>query len=328
MNINNSSIEINHPMMPASELSNEAELALQTRMKFNDYLPAEIWPYCRDGFKQATEASSNQARQELLSSVEEKNIAGQRVLELTPKTYANENKVILYLHGGAFTLGQPDHLLQIPAPVSHRTGWKVIAVDYPLAPYSGNPNDLPAYNAALDVYDELLKTCDSTEIAIMGDSAGGAIAMGMTLMASDKGLPSPGAIVLYQPCLDCEFKSNSYKDAEIIDRSVVLTPNCMNSARDAAFGVNNNELYASTYVSPINAEFSSDFPPTAIFTAERDLLREEGDLLAEKLKSKGNNVKHYCGKGLWHGYQEHYGLPESERCADMAAEFLGQRMIK
>jgi epsilon-lactone hydrolase len=326
MNVNNNILSINYQNAPVSGLSHEAQKALETRVKFHDYLPAEVWPFCRDGFKQATEVSSNQAREELLDTVEEKTIAGQRVLELTPKTYTNEKKVILYLHGGAFTLGKPDHLLQVPAPVSHRTGWQVLAVDYPLAPYAGNVDDLPAYHAALNVYRELLKTYEPSEIAIMGDSAGGGMAMGIALMASDEGLPLPGALVLYQPFLDCEFKADSYGDLEKINSTVVLTPNCMNSARDAAFGVNNTELYASPYVSPINAEFSSDFPPIAIFTAERDLLREDGEMLASKLQNQGNHVFYHCGEGLWHGYQEHYKLPESEECADIASGFLRGNM--
>ncbi len=310
------------------QLSPAAQEIIKKKVRFTDYLSPEVWPLCRDGFKNGMMADSEKAKAELIQTVTEKTIGNCRVLELTPKTYKeNEHKIILYIHGGAFTLGAPDFLMQIPAPIAHRTGWKAIAVDYPLAPYAEIDDPYPAHTSVFQVYQELLKEYKASEIAILGDSAGGNIAFGVALMARDKGLNLPGAIVAYAPWVDIEQTGKTYSDEQRINQTVDLTPENLASARDAAFGKQNHSY--SPYVSPKNGnykEFSS--VAIAIYTAGRDLLREEGENLAEQLRHHAKCVESFCKEGMWHGFQEHYGIPEAEESADKAATFILQNLIK
>lgn len=316
---NSSLVREVHP--PRHELSDAAKEIIKTRMRFTDYLSPEVWPLCRDGFKNTMSVDSTKAKEELLESVQEGMYGDCRVLELLPKTYKKDSqKLILYIHGGAFTLGAPDVQMQIPAPVAFRTGWKTIAIDYPLAPYQDSNDPHPAHTAVFKVYKELLKTYKSSDIAVLGDSAGGNIALGMLLMASDQKIGLPGAVVTYAPWVDMEQKGESYFDEERISQTVVLTPTSLASARDAAFG--KQDSYSS-YVSPIKGDYSGiSSVAIAFHLAGRDLLKKEGEDLAEKLRFHAKCVESSCKEGMWHGYQEHYGMPEAEECAEAAARFM------
>lgn len=302
-------------------LSRMAQETIKKRDRFTDYLSPEIWPLCRGGFHDSMIGDSNRAKEELLQSVDVSMIGGSRVLELTPKTYRDEeSKVIIYIHGGALTLGAPDCQMQIPAPIAHRAQCKVIAVDYPLAPYSSSDDPHPAHTAVLKVYEQLLKTYNSSKISFLGDSAGGGIAFGVALMARDAGLPLPGVIIAYEPWVDMEQKGKAYSNHQRINQTVVLTPPSLRSARDAAFG---DLASYSPYVSPINGEYENfSEVAVAVYAAGRDLLKDENEALVCKLSPHVKNVEYECWEGLWHGFQEHYGMPEAEDCADKAAKFL------
>lgn len=319
-NISSQSSSVSSNQVVNASLSPQAQEMITKRVRFADYLPASVWPMCRQGFHDGMIADSDMAKNTHIKSVEEKVIAGARTLELTPNSYDGSDKVILYVHGGALTLGAPDCQMQIPAPLADRTGRKVIAVDYPLAPYATKDDPHPAHTAVFEVYKELLKTHESSEITFLGDSAGGGIAFGVALMARDQNLPLPGAIVAYEPWVDMEQQGATYSNQERINQTVVLTPETLKSARDAAFG---EQTTYSKYVSPVNDDFHGfKNVAVAIYTAGRDLLKEEGETLADKIKENADKTQYICWPGLWHGFQEHYGMPEAEGCADKAADFL------
>jgi epsilon-lactone hydrolase len=309
----------------AVQLSDAAQEIIKTRARFTDYLSPEIWPLCRDGFKSSVSGDSDKAKEALLQAVQERMIEGCRVLELTPKTYSGARKVILYMHGGAFALGAPECQMQIPAPIAHRTGWKVLSLDYPLAPYSNTNDPHPAHTAAFQVYKSLLQEYQPSEIAFLADSAGGSIAFGTALMAKGQGVALPGAIVSYAPWVDMEQTSKTYSDEARINQTVVLTPPSLASARDAAFG---KQTTYSSYVSPIHGNYEGfSSMAVAIYTAGRDLLREEGETLAEKLRPTAKSVESFCKEGMWHGFQEHYGMPEAEETADKASRFMQHHLV-
>lgn len=304
-----------------SSLSSRAEKLVQEKTRFTDYLPPEIWPFCRPGFQERMRPLSEQAKTDLIAQVFEKTIANCRVLELIPKNHDSlSDKIILYIHGGAFTLGSPDCQMQIPAPLAAITGWRVLAVDYPLAPYPEKEDPHPAHTAVFNVYQELVKDSSSKEIVFLGDSAGGNIAFGVALLAKDQNVALPGAIITYAPWVDLEQKTKTYFDQQRIAQTVVLTPDSLRSARDAAFG---EQKEYSSYVSPIHGDYEgfSDVA-VAIYTAGRDLLRDEGIELAHRLAKKAKAVDTFYKEGTWHGYQEDYPLDEAEECAKRAANFL------
>ena len=103
-------------------------------------------------------------------------IAGADHLLVTPATYSsrNENRLVVYVHGGAHTLFSPESTLIFSAPAAHYLQAKVLAVRYPLAWQKPHP---ASRDRVVAVYKELLKSYAPRHIAMFGDSAGGGLLM-------------------------------------------------------------------------------------------------------------------------------------------------------
>src|SRR3990167_9545835 len=119
-----------------------------------------VWPLIRNGFRAATIEVSNREKETYIQEAHEETIGGVPVLVATPKEYQENSKALIYIHGGAWTLGAPDHLCQIFAPIAHKTSLKTYAIIYRLAPEYPFPYGL---DDCLAVYEELLKTHNSKD---------------------------------------------------------------------------------------------------------------------------------------------------------------------
>ncbi|KAL6599458.1 alpha/beta-hydrolase [Neocallimastix californiae] len=112
------------------------------------------------------------------------------------KNNKNNSKKVLYIHGGAFFLEAIDKHWKFCLRLSKVTGCEIIFPFYPLVPESNSEN---SHNMLLSVYKELISNNKPEDITIMGDSAGGTIALTLSMLARDKGLPVPNEIVLITP---------------------------------------------------------------------------------------------------------------------------------
>lgn len=108
-------------------------------------------------------------------------------------------KKILYIHGGAWVMPEGPQQLDFARWLADSSGAEVYFPEYPLAP----EHDAEMSMAwVLDFYKEMLKDTPAHEISLMGDSAGGAMALSLAMMARDRGLPQPNSLILYSPGVD------------------------------------------------------------------------------------------------------------------------------
>lgn len=109
--------------------------------------------------------ASNQVR------ITEAKLGGVSVLDIRPKGWADDGKVLVYTHGGAYTMFSARSTLNSSAPMSRATGLRVISVDYTTAPFARWDE---IQQQVITVFEELLKQgYKMQDIAIYGDSAGG-----------------------------------------------------------------------------------------------------------------------------------------------------------
>jgi acetyl esterase/lipase len=126
----------------------------------------------------------------------------------SPPGVAAGRSMMLYAHGGGFTLGQSEDTAYITSRIASENGMVVISANYRLAPEWPFPACL---DDCLEVLQWMQKNGatvggDGARIAVGGDSAGGNIAAALPLKARDAGLPLPQATVLFAPITDFFFE--------------------------------------------------------------------------------------------------------------------------
>ncbi|MGX9355870.1 alpha/beta hydrolase [Roseobacteraceae bacterium S113] len=234
-------------------------------------------------------------------------------LQVRPTTQA-AGWTILYGFGGGFVEGSPLEDLTIIAFLCAMTGAQVIAPDYRLAPEHPWP-------AASDDMFEVYETLAQKPLAIVGESAGGNLVLGLLLRAQTHGMKLPKAAALLSPWCDLTNSGDSFTFNE--GRDPVLDGR---ESRDAASHYVGSNDAKDPRISPINGTFDSGFPPFLITTGTRDLLLSQSVRLAERLRDKGTSVDLRVWDGMWHVFEWYDHLPEARRSLRQIAAFLSKEM--
>ena len=141
--------------------------------------------------------------------ITERSVDGFPVYEIAPK--AGERRRILYLHGGAYVFQITSYHWGLIAEMAERLGFGITVPIYPIAP----EHDFHAmFGMVGDVYRQMLDETDAEDIVFMGDSAGGNMAVVLTMMAAEEALPLPSRHVLISPGLDMSLSNPEVFEAE------------------------------------------------------------------------------------------------------------------
>jgi acetyl esterase len=219
--------------------------------------------------------------------------------------------VIVYLHGGGWVIGSIDEYDTMARKLAERTSCAVVLVDYRLAPEHRYPVAVDDCYAALEWTAARLTEItgrDHVPLIVAGDSAGGNLAAVMALRARDTNGPKIALQVLIYPVTDAEVDRSSYVDPE---NQLLLTRDAMvwfwdHYAPEA-------DRRAEPDASPLRAASLAGLPPAVVLTAEHDVLRDEGEAYAERLKEAGVAVDFKRHAGQMHGFFVLFALPGSER---------------
>jgi acetyl esterase len=219
--------------------------------------------------------------------------------------------VIVYLHGGGWVIGAIDEFDTMARKLAERTSCAVVLVDYRLAPEYRYPTAVDDCYAALEWaaarLEEITGRAD-VPLIVAGDSAGGNLAAVMALRARDRNGPKIALQVLIYPATDVDFDRPSYRDPE---NQLILTREAMvwfwdHYAPDAA-------RRTEPDASPLWATDLSGLPPAVVVTAEHDVLRDEGEAYAQRLREAGVPVDLRRHESQTHGFFTILLLPGSER---------------
>ncbi|OLT00291.1 hypothetical protein BJF90_36055 [Pseudonocardia sp. CNS-004] len=136
---------------------------------------------------------------------------------------AHSSRVLLYAHGGGYTMGSPDGYRDFGFSLSSATGATVHLIDYRLAPEHPFP---AAVDDVLAVYRAVLANTGVRDVFLGGDSAGGGLVLGSAMAIRDLGMPIPHGVVGISPLTDItasgeSMDRNRAHDA-VITREAVL----------------------------------------------------------------------------------------------------------
>ena len=230
-----------------------------------------------------------------------------------PERAASPRHAVLYCHGGGYTSGNLNYSRPLAAKLALRTGWPVLCFEYRLAPehpYPAAPED------ALRAWDYLMKLGDGArDVALLGDSAGGNLALVLTQTLRKAGRMPPRRLVLASPWTDMTCSGESYERCAGIDP--MLSPEYMHAVRDAyAAGLD----WSDPQLSPLFGDFDG-FPETLIQAGSNEILFADSARLHETLVAQGVPCRMECWEGMWHVFQM-FPLPQADKAMDRAAAFL------
>ncbi|MBN1221994.1 MAG: alpha/beta hydrolase [Candidatus Aminicenantes bacterium] len=229
------------------------------------------------------------------------------------------SRFILYLHGGAFVSGSSKAYRGLVWRIAGQTAARILVIDYRLSPEHLFPAALEDSTAA---YEWLLSQGMGPDgISVVGDSAGGGLALSLLLALKDKSIPLPACVVCLSPWVDLSCSSPSLESNAAKD-PILIPASCRDRAKSYA-----GEAYlCDPYVSPVFGDLTG-FPPLLILVGSDEVLLDDARRLAAKAGSDGVSFDLQVWKGMFHvwPYLAKY-LPEGKAAIEQIARFLSKHM--
>jgi acetyl esterase len=224
-----------------------------------------------------------------------------RVRIVKPQGVTETLPVIVYTHGAGWVFGDAHTHDRLVRDLAVGAGAAVVFPEYDRSPDVRYPvaNEQSYRVAQWVTANGAEKGLDSSRIAITGDSVGGNMAIALTLMAKERGDVSFVQQVLFYPVTDANFDTGSYQQ---FAEGYFLTREGMKWFWDQY--TTSADERAQITASPLRAttEQLAGLPPALVITAEADVLRDEGEAFAGKLRAAGVPVTQVRYGGIVHDF--------------------------
>jgi acetyl esterase/lipase len=232
--------------------------------------------------------------------------AGGVPAEWTMPAGADPDRVLLYLHGGGYSVGSIASHRKLVGHLAKAAGVRALSVEYRLAPEHPFPAGL---DDAVTAFSWLLESgYGASHIGVGGDSAGGGLALATALALRERGLPAPGALVLLSPWTDLASTGASIEGN--VGKDLMLR---RIEGDDPGIGwyVGDNDV-KNPLISPLYADFAG-LPPFIVHVGGSELLLDDSTRLAERASAAGCEVTIEVWPEMQHVFQIAAGnVPESD----------------
>ena len=225
-----------------------------------------------------------------------------------------EDRVLLCAHGGGYCFGSMYTHRKLYAHCAKRVGCRALIVHYGLAPEHAHPGPV---NDMATAYRWLLgQGITPNRIALIGDSAGGALAITTLLRLREQGVPMPAATMPLSPWLDMDGSGGSFESNKQHD--VMVTRDLLSGMVTMFLGDNGNQR--DPLVNPLHGDLRG-LPPAYIQVGGYEALLDDSRALEEALREADVAVKLDVFPEMQHVFQFLAGVaPEAdEAIAGLAA---------
>ena len=246
--------------------------------------------------------------------------------KLKLRIYSNNDNddqpLIIFFHGGGFVMGDLESHDLLCRHLTKKSKCKLIAVDYSLAPEHKFPCSLEdAINAVKYVFENSKQIkFDKNKVVVCGDSAGGNLALIISILSKEQKIPKIKGQILFYPWIDFTMSRPSMSiklDGLIVKKSTL--------DYFANHYLNDNDDVTNWKISPLLYSDFYGMPPTYIFGAGLDPLVDEGYALMKRLKSFKNKVHYKVYEGQMHAFVSNIiSLPTSIMCINEASDAIKQ----
>ena len=214
--------------------------------------------------------------------------------------------VILHCHGGGYSTGSSLYARTLTSKLAASTSMDVLCFDYRLAPEHPYP---AAAEDAMKVWDRLmLFGYGARDVILTGDSAGGNLALSLTLKLKQEGRLLPRGLVLMSPWTDLTSSGDSFLEKAEMDP--VLNSTYIGRMVEAYAG---EQELKNPFISPLYGDFDG-FPPTYIQVGENEILLSDSIRLHQAFVDANVSVKMDVFPGMWHVFQMYPLCASSALC--------------
>lgn len=277
------------------------------------------WKALHDAQEKALEAPNKAVLDQLGATVTDAVIGGVPVLDIRPKGWTDDGRVIVYIHGGAFTLFSARSMAGLGALVANAAGMRMLSIDYTNPPAAQWDTVQAQVEAVLKGI--VAQGTPIDRVALFGDSAGGNLVIRAVLKLRDEGAGLPAAVLLFSPWADLSNSGDTAITLPEADPTLSYGGLLANSARAYA-----GELdLKDPRVSPLYANFAKGFPPALIQDGTRTILLSDSVRTYRALKAAGQDAVIDLYEGMWHIFQG-APAPEAAEALASAGAFLRQRL--
>ena len=228
--------------------------------------------------------------------------------------------VVVYYHGGGWVLASKEVYDGGARGVSKQSGAIVVSVDYRLAPEAKFPAQ---HDDALATYKWAAANAasingDPKRLALVGESAGGNLALATAVAARDQGLTKPMAVVSVYPI----GQLSNWATPSYVDSAAAKPLNKPMMEWFAKYTISKPDEAKDPRLDLINADFKG-LPPVTLISAQIDPLRSDADMLEKSLKKANVKVEHKMFPGTTH---EFFGMAAVVPSAKKAQALAGKQL--
>ena len=233
---------------------------------------------------------------------------------------SDKERLIIYFHGGGFTIGSPVSHRGATTSLAKTLQAKLFCINYRKAPEHSYP---AAHNDCFQVYQYFAESAqDFAKVIVAGDQTGVALLLQTLVRARDEDLKLPAAIVCFSPLTDMTLSGRSMESNK--KKDLALHPDLLKRSIDLYFV--NQEDRDHPEISPVFADLEK-MPPAVIQVGEDEILLDDALFLQKSMENAGCKVMLEKWKSVTHLWQlaafsGAFGLPEAKR----AIKQVGQQI--
>ena len=232
-------------------------------------------------------------------------------------TFEKKEKVtknhIIFFHGGAYIFEATPHHWRLAEKIVKKSFCRMTLVDYPLAPEHDYKE---TFKIVSGIYEMLINRFSGDSLILMGDSAGGGLALAFTQkLIKEKYKKLPAKIVLLSPWLDITMSNPNIKNLESSD--YILTVNMLRNAGLKYSGGDNQDQYL---LSPINGELNN-LPKTIVFYGTEELFNADCVRFKSMIGSNKQSIVFKEYQKMQHDWAI-FPIPESNQVVNEICEFI------
>lgn len=210
-----------------------------------------------------------------------KEFIGRKVFIIEPKVKSKSKKYILYFHGGSYVAETSNEHWNFLENLSKDTGYSIILPDYPLTP---KYNYKDVFGMIEPLYKEIIEKIDPEELIMMGDSAGGGMALALEEKLGEEYQKLPERLILISPWLDTRMTNPEIDKIQPLDKD--LKKEALKIAGIAYSGEDGKDNYL---VNPIDGPIEK-LKNVTIYTGTYDILNPDVHTFIKRAKEKNIDI--------------------------------------